>query len=306
MSKRLELRRGAAPLALVTAATALALAGCTPTPAQNSAAGGTSAPASSSAAPAVPVTAPGQGTPPTAQAPQANAECTTGNLTVRLGVALPSGAPGVTQRPIIFTNAGAAACFVIGWPGVAALNAGGTQIFQAARVNAKGPQVMLQPGQSASAMLDATTFHNAPNATAAPCQNVPNLLVTPPDETHSIHVAFGSAICFTPSITTLARGINGGDTTQAASQFSEARRLWVAGASAISADQGSYWTQAATLLTNAVNSGASGTAGFAEAAQNLTNLTALPDAMLTPAQQTERVNYLGALNIFFSSPGLYS
>jgi hypothetical protein len=247
-----------------------------------------------------------QGTPPTAQAPQANAECTAGNLTVRLGAALPPGAPGVTQRPIIFTNSGTTACFVIGWPGVAALNTGGSQIFQAARVNVKGPQVMLQPGQSASAMLDATTFLTAPNATAAPCQNVPNLLVTPPDETRSIHVAFGAAICFAPSITTLARGTNGGYTTQAAGQFSEARQLWVAGASAISADQGSYWTQAATLLTNAITSGAPGTAGFAEAAQNLTDLTALPDAMLTPAQQTQRVNYIGALNIFFSSPGLYS
>jgi hypothetical protein len=80
----------------------------------------------------------------------------------------------------------------------------------------------------------------------------------------------------------------------------------VAGASAISAEQGAYWAQAASLLTSAVNAGEPGTAGFAHAAQELTQLGALPDAGLTPAQRTQEINLVAALNTFFSTPGLYS
>lgn len=164
----------------------------------------------------------------------------------------------------------------------------------------------LQPGASASALLTVLTFHAVPGSTAPACPAAPNLLVTPPDETHSARIAFGSTVCQQPTISALAAGTNGGDTTQAQTEFSEARHLWVAGASAIAADQGSYWTHAADLLTNAVNSGAPGTAGFAQAAQELTELAALPDAMLSPAQKSQEINLVGALNIFFSSPGLYS
>jgi Protein of unknown function (DUF4232) len=302
MFERFGLRGGAA-VALVSAGAVLALAGCNAVTSQNGSAGGSTASASGAAqggaaggatvSPVAQGHGQGQGSTP---------ECTLSDLAISLGAALPPGAPGISQRPIIMKNTGSAACFVVGWPGVAALDAGGAQIFQATRANAKGPQVTLQPGDSASAMLDTIAFHAVPGSSQAPCPTVPNLLVTPPDETHSARIAFGAPVCDPPTITSLIAG----GAAQGAVQFAAARAQWVAGASAISAEQGAYWAQAASLLTSAVNAGEPGTAGFAQAAQELTQLGALPDAGLTPAQRTQEINLVAALNTFFSTPGLYS
>jgi hypothetical protein len=294
--------RGAAGMAMVSAGAVLALAGCNATTSQNGAAGGATASASAADQGAA---AHGTTASPVAQdpGPGSTPECTLGDLAISLGAALPPGAPGVSQHPIIFKNTGSAACFVVGWPGVAALDAGGAQIFQATRVNAKGPQVTLQPGDSASAMLDTIAFHAVPGSSQPPCPTVQNLLVTPPDETHSRRIAFGAPVCDAPKVTSLAPG---GEAAQAAGQFAAARQQWISGASAISAQQGAYWAQAASLLTSAVNAGEPGTAGFAQAAQELTQLGALPDAGLTPAQRTQEINLVAALNSFFNTPGLYS
>ena len=296
-------------LALASGSAAFVLAGCSAVAAQSTSTGGAAATAGSSATPggsvpssAASMTAAGQND----VGQSSGTECALTDLAISLGAPFAPGAPGVVQRPIVFKNTGSAACFTVGWPGVAVLGSGGAQFLQAERTGAKGPQVTLQPGASASALLTVVTFRAAPDSTTAPCPAAPNLLVTPPDDTHSARIAFGSAVCEQPKISALAAGTNGGDTTQAQTQFSEARQLWVAGASAVAADQGSYWTHAAGLLTYAVNSGAPGTAGFALAAQELTQLAALPDAMLSPAQKTQEVNLVGALNTFFSSPGLYS
>lgn len=295
-------------LAVMSGGAVLALAGCNAAASQSTSTGGSAAAGGSSAMPgsSAPRSAVAGGAAPAAPAGQGAGECELGDLAIGLGTTFASGAPGVVQRPILFKNTGSAACFVVGWPGVAALDGGGAQLFQAERIGTKGPQVTLQPGASASALLTVIAFRAVPNSTTPPCPSVPDLLVTPPDETHSARIAFGSTVCEQPKISSLAAGTNGGDATQAQTQFSEARQLWVAGASAISADQGSYWTHAASLLTNAVNSGAPGTAGFALAAQELTELAALPDAMLTPSQRAQEINLVGALNVFFSSPGLYS
>jgi hypothetical protein len=311
MFERLAVRTGGTvrslALVLVSGGAVLALAGCNAAASQNTAAGGSAA-TSAAGASATPAggSAPAGGAPAVAAGQNGGGECTLADLAISLGTTLPAGAPGVVQRPLVFKNTGSAACFVVGWPGLAALGGGGAQIYQAQRVGTKGPQVMLQPGASASALLNVIAYHAQAGSTPPPCPSVPQLLVTPPDETHSTRIAFGSTVCEQPTLSSLAAGTNGGDATQAQTQFSEARQLWVAGASAVSADQGSYWTHAASLLTNAVDSGAPGTAGFAEAAQELTELAALPDAMLSPAQKTQEVNLVGALNIFFSSPGLYS
>jgi uncharacterized protein DUF4232 len=300
MFERFGLRGGAA-LALVAAGAAVTLAACQPVASQNPVAAGSSVAGGG---------APSAGTAGTAASAQgavaSTGECTLADLTISLGAARPSGAPGVSQRPIIFKNTGAAACFVVGFPGVAALDGGGAQTFQAARVNAEGPQVTLQPGDSASALLGTIAYRTAPGATGTPCPSVPNLLVTPPDETHSRQIAFGATVCQAPTITTLASGVNGGDSTQAATRYSEARQLWTSGVSAIAAEQGSYWTQAAGLLTNAVESGAAGTTGFSAAAQELTQLAALPDAMLTQSQKTQESTLVSELNGFFHTPGLYN
>ena len=294
--------RAAAGLALVSAGAVLALAGCNATTSQNGSAGAATGSPSASAA--------GQGgaaggatVSPVAQGQGSTHECTLGDLAISLGAAMSPGAPGISQHLIIFKNSSSSACFVVGWPGVAALDAGGTQIFQAARANTKGPQVTLQPGDSASAMLGTVMFHAIPGSSQPPCPTVSNLLVTPPDETHSTRIAFGAPVCDPPNVTSLEAGSGTG---QADSQFAAARQQWTSGATAISAQQGAYWTKAASLLTSAVNSGEPGTAGFAQAAQELTQLTALPDAGLTSAQRTQEINLVAALNTFFSTPGLYS
>ena len=308
MDEQVAVRKGRAARrvasALVSGSAVFALAGCNAVASQNTSTGGSAAAAGSSAAPGG--SAPASGAPAVAAGQKTGGECTLAGLAVSLGASFASGAPGVVQRPIVFKNTGSAACFTIGWPGVAVVGDGGAQIMQAERTGAKGSQVTLQPGASASALLTVVTLHAVPGSTATACPAAPDLLVTPADETHSARIAFGSTVCEAPTISALAAGTNGGDATQAQTQFSEARQLWVAGASAISADQGSYWTHAASLLSNAVSSGAPGTAGFAEAAQELTALAALPDAMLSPAQKTQEINLVGALNTFFSSPGLYS
>lgn len=294
--------RGAAGMAMASAGAVLALAGCNATTSQNCSAGG--AAASASAADQGGAAHGTTASPVARDAGQSSTpECTLGDLAISLGAALPPGAPVVSQRPIIFENTGSAACFVVGWPGVAALDAGGAQIFQATRVNAKGPQVTLQPGDSASATLDTIAFHAVPGSSQPPCPTVQNLLVTPPDETHSRRIAFGAPVCDPPKVTSLAPG---GEAAQAAGQFAAARQQWISGAIAISAQQGAYWAQAASLLTSAVNAGEPGTAGFAQAAQELTQLGALPDAGLTSAQRTQEINLVAALNTFFNTPGLYS
>jgi hypothetical protein len=320
MFDRIEFTRGAAALTLISAGAALALAGCASgAQLKNvSAPGGVTVSTSRSAVAVAPsastvvavdasggasagASTVGPGGQPTATTTAGGVpECRIGELAISLGPDFSSGAPGVSQRPIIFKNTGTATCFVVGFPGVAALDGGGSQIYQAARVNSEGPKVTLQPGESASALL-ATV-----NLAANPCPSVPALLVTPPDETHSARVSFGRTVCVAPTITTLAPGTNGGDTTQAQTQFSEAQQLWKTGATATSVDQGSYWQQAASLLTNAVQSGAPGTAGFTEAAQELTQLVSLPDAMQSAAQQAESIHDVTQLNIFFGTPGLYS
>jgi Domain of unknown function (DUF4232) len=288
--------RGAAGMALVSAGAVLALAGCNAATSQNGSAGGATASAAASGRGGA-----GSGTTasPVAQGQGSTPECTLSNLAISLGSALPPGAPGVSQHPIIFRNTGAAACFVVGWPGVAALDASGAQILQATRADAKGPQVTLQPGDSASALLDTIAFHAVPGSSQSPqCPTVPSLLVTPPDETHSTRIAFGTPVCDPPTVATLTPA---GAAAQAA-----ARQQWMSGASAISAQQGAYWAQAASLLTNAVNAGEMGTTGFAQAAAELTQLGALPDTGLTSAQRTQEVNLVTALDTFFNTPGLYS
>jgi Protein of unknown function (DUF4232) len=293
MSDRTVYARRAATLTLLSAGVVLMLAGCNPDAQSVSATVGATSSASTPAST-------GQGAAPATVAQAAVAECKLTGLTISLGTALPPGAPGISQRPIIFRNTGAAACFVVGFPGVAALGGDGSQIYQAARVNSPGPRITLQPGQDASAMLD-TVYQ-----LSSPCPTVPALLVTAPDETHSREIAFAATVCAAPTITTLAAGTNGGDATQAQSQFSEAQQLWKTGATADSAEQGAYWSQAASLLTNAVQSGAAGTAGFSKAAQELTQLASLPDAMQSAAQQSEATQDTALLNTFFDTPGLYS
>jgi hypothetical protein len=80
---------------------------------------------------------------------------------------------------------------------------------------------------------------------------------------------------------------------------------WQEGAAAISADQGSYLTQAATDLSNAIAAGEGNTSGYSSAVSELQQLASLPETSDTPAQISEAQSDLMALNTFFGTSGLY-
>jgi Protein of unknown function (DUF4232) len=233
--------------------------------------------------------------------------CLLSGLTVNTGPYLSPAGTGIAAEPIILTNTGPAACTVLGWPGVAALSSsGGTQVYQATRIGPEGSPITLAPGASASAVLYAVVSLGGPGyGGSSSCTQVPNLLVTPPNETHSGQIGFGSPVCVTPALTALHPGAGGG-TVSASAEYYEALQLWKKGAAAISAAQGSYEIQANNLLVNALGAGVAGTSGFLKASQELTQLSALPDAMMNPTQEAEFNADATALNAFFGTSGLYN
>jgi len=67
------------------------------------------------------------------------------------------------------------------------------------------PVVSLAAGASASATVEALAFDQAGNA----CTAYAGLLVTPPDETHSVRVAWGSDGCSELEIHPVVAGTTG-------------------------------------------------------------------------------------------------
>ncbi|WP_157756980.1 DUF4232 domain-containing protein [Plantactinospora sp. KBS50] len=130
------------------------------------------------------------------------AECKSPQLTVALGES--GGATGHWAQVLLFTNTGPAACNLQGYPGVAGLDPSGKQLAQASRTPAgwagglssqsgTPPLVKLAAkGGVASAMLEGT---NIPSGDATDCPEYKGLLVTPPDETHSVRLAGGGRGC---------------------------------------------------------------------------------------------------------------
>jgi hypothetical protein len=118
-------------------------------------AGPTPPPTSASASP---TPTPTETTPPP---PPPEAACTFDDLEITLGEA--EGAAGSTTVPIVFENAGSAACIVEGYPTVAFVgDENGTQLGAAAAEDAASTvaSVSLEPGGSASATLTITDAVN--------------------------------------------------------------------------------------------------------------------------------------------------
>jgi hypothetical protein len=126
------------------------------------------------------------------------AECSIGQLDVSIG----GGDAGLGHRSriLVFRNTGSATCVLQGYPGVAALDGDAHQVAQARRTlsgylggtrAAKPPLVRLGAGAAASAMVEAVAF----GANGASCAAYAGLLVTPPDETHSVRVNWGNDGC---------------------------------------------------------------------------------------------------------------
>ncbi len=187
-----------------------------------------SSPASSSVPPTThPVTTvPSTSTPSTPAstlAPAPAPRCLTGQLRIQPGRS--GAAAGSIGQAILFTNVDGTTCSLSGYPGVAALDAGGNQVVQARRslngmlggvdVGTAAPDVDLGPGQVASAEIEGG---DNPTLPATSCPVYPAFLVTPPDDTHSVRISAGVAGanspgfqgCGTISVNPVVPGSTGG------------------------------------------------------------------------------------------------
>jgi hypothetical protein len=127
--------------------------------------------------------------------------CKLSDLTVTAGEG--GAGAGHWGLPLVFRNKGTATCRLVGYPGVAGLDAGGNQLAQARRtasgylgglVDPQGrpPVVDIGPGAAASAYLEGSNVwvHDA-----SECPVYQGLLVTPPDETHSVRLTLTANGC---------------------------------------------------------------------------------------------------------------
>lgn len=179
-----------------TAALVVLLAGCSAGSSPSSAASaGSSSPAASATTSSESPTAGASDTSiasPSASATGSTA-CTTAQLAVALGQT--DSAAGNQYTPIVFTNRGAAACTMTGFPGVAFLNAAGQQVGPAAVREAQPVQtVQLPVGGSAHAIMD---FHDAGLYSASACQAAAAayLQVYPPNQTTAVRLASSQQVC---------------------------------------------------------------------------------------------------------------
>jgi hypothetical protein len=165
-------------------------------PATSSATSSATAPASASAVPATS----SQATSPHAAGP---APCATTDLQVKLGAS--SGAAGSVYQPIDFTNTGAAACTLYGYPGVSlATTHPPSQIGAAAARNPSPPpkQVTLASGAVAHAVVQVTFAGNYPASTCGPTP-ASALLVYPPNQKTPVSLPYRSTGCSSTKITIL-------------------------------------------------------------------------------------------------------
>jgi Protein of unknown function (DUF4232) len=179
--------------ATLAAAAAVTLAGCQ---AGHSAAGGpagTSTAAASSTS-AAPVSSPPTGSTTAPGGAGALAECSAGQLAIAYtrNAQIRNGAlAGMSHadQVVTFTNTGTQPCDIQGYPGVAALDAAGTQVRQAARTAGPVRPVTLAPGATASALVSANTAA-CPHPAA-----IAGLLVTAPDQRTSARLGPAGAFC---------------------------------------------------------------------------------------------------------------
>mgnify|MGYP006269059979 CR=1 FL=1 len=123
--------------------------------------------------------------------------CSTAQLTISAGE--PSGAAGHVVVPLTFKNTSSANCTTGGFPGVAGLS-GSTQVLQATRTGSSFGQIILTPGQSATAEVSAV---NIPSGTAQSCTNLSGLLLTPPNTVATAQLTLVLPGCPGMSVTAL-------------------------------------------------------------------------------------------------------
>ncbi len=152
------------------------------------------APASAAPASAAPASAAPASAAPAASPGPALSRCTSAELRVTLGPA--DAAAGSVYRPLVFTNAGSRACELRGFPGVSYVAGDdGHQVGPAAQMSgARGAQVVVPPGGSASAQLQLAEVRNFDPAVCRPTP-VRGLRVYPPGDTAAVFVATAGTGC---------------------------------------------------------------------------------------------------------------
>ena len=207
MGVRVKIRTATWSAVSLAAALAMCVAGCTG--GSKAATGGpssttqsvatsaqttTSTPAVTSTSGSQATTSPSATT--TTGAVKASQRCTTSQLDISAGP-VGAGLHGSRRHPgAVPQHRGASACTMSGYPGVAGLDAKGSQVVQAQRTPngylggltqgvTNPPVVTLTNGQVASALVEGSAV---PLDNATSCPTFPALLVTPPGETHSVRV----------------------------------------------------------------------------------------------------------------------
>jgi hypothetical protein len=117
---------------------------------------------------------------------------------------------------LVFKNTSAQTCKLMGYPGVAGLDAAGKQVMQATRtlngylrVVPRGhapPVVTLTTGQSASAFVEGT---DVPTGNRTSCPTYPKLLVTPPNTTQSVVISASMPGCSPVQVHPVVPGTTG-------------------------------------------------------------------------------------------------
>ncbi len=181
----LGLRVGAAVAFGATAALAVALSRGAPVHAALTSAKGQTAP-HATASPRSPAAAPPATVAPAAVAPR----CAVSWLRISVGAGSRVSAV-ITRYPLYFTNVSRAPCTLTGYPEVAAYQGDGTEVGDAAvnDVSVAAPSVVLAPGQTAHASLDASL-----SAACRPVR-VDGLRVVPPGQSAARYASRSLTAC---------------------------------------------------------------------------------------------------------------
>jgi hypothetical protein len=200
-------RTSVAAVSVLSAAILLAASACAPS-ARTTGAAPPASPTPASTAPA--------STPPSDRAapPPAETDCPLSQL----AVSDQKGSSGSTHRSVIliFRNTSSITCHLTGYPGVAALNSSDAQIAQAKRTlhgylggATSAGTITLAAGASASATVEALAIDAT---TGNGCAAYAGILVTPPNETHSIKLAWPGDGCSGLEIHPVVLGTTGSST----------------------------------------------------------------------------------------------
>ena len=128
-------------------------------------------------------------------APAAVPECASASLAVWISPDLGNGAAGTIYYPLDFTNISNHTCYLVGWPGVSAVNGNLKQLGAAAARDTTVPRqfVDVAPGGTAHATLlwvDAVVFNPGCGRVTASFLNV-----YPPDQRGARIAFFDNPVC---------------------------------------------------------------------------------------------------------------